>query len=86
MSPTPPPSQTVIVRWHCIAESKRRVAEIKSFSVIAQLMEFRKATEFRKVSSDQFMCCAKDTRTDNSRQGWTVGHPSPSRWFVCQLI
>jgi len=31
MNLTPPPSQNShAVRWHCIAESERRVAEIKS--------------------------------------------------------
>ena len=32
MNLTPPPSQNShAVRWHCIAESERRVAEIKSW-------------------------------------------------------
>ena len=31
LTPPPPSQNSHAVRWHCTAESKRRVAEIKSF-------------------------------------------------------
>ena len=52
MNRTPPPSQNShTVRWHCTAESERRVAEIKAdFSVVARLIS-KLATEFRKENA-----------------------------------
>jgi len=48
MNLTPPPLQNYhVVRWHCTAESERRVAEEADLSVVARLIS-KLATEFRK--------------------------------------
>ena len=48
LTPPPPSQNSHVVRWHCTAESERRVAEIKAdFSVVTKLIS-KLATEFRK--------------------------------------